>query len=139
MDSICLQFFTSSLRLRKSYYNLSLHGVCLSLNFLAVYGSTVTKLGREVGDGRGIRLRTLVSMVTKQVAMWVRNVTFLTFQSAKRSFHAIGHASISGNSRLNHPNWTIINDFRACWVFSGPSFTITEVASLLGDNCCLSN
>ena len=63
----------------ESYYNLSLHGVCLSLNYSAVYGSTGTKLCMEVGGGRGIRLETLVSMATKQVTIWVRNVTFLTF------------------------------------------------------------
>ncbi len=43
------------------------------------YGPRDTKLGREVRGGHGIRLKTLVSMVTKQVKIWVRNVTFLTF------------------------------------------------------------
>ena len=63
----------------KSYYNLSLHGVCLSLNSSAVCGSTGTKLCMELGDGCGIRLETLVSMETKKaVAEKKKTVSRLT-------------------------------------------------------------
>ena len=46
--------------------------VCLSANSSAVYGSTGTKLGREVGEGLGIRLETFVSMATIQLSRYSR-------------------------------------------------------------------
>ncbi len=48
----------------QSYYNLSLHGICLFRIYSAVYGPTDPILGREVGDGRGITMGLLVSMET---------------------------------------------------------------------------
>ncbi len=71
--------FFKDVETRQSNYNWSFHWICLSLNSSAVYGPRYTKLVREVRGGYGIRLKTLVSMVTKHVAIWVRNVTFLTF------------------------------------------------------------
>ncbi len=48
----------------QSYYNLDLMSICLLLISSVVYRLIGTKLGRNIRDGHGIRLRALVSMET---------------------------------------------------------------------------
>ncbi len=78
-----------------SYYNLSLHWVCLSLNSLAVYGSTGIILGREV---HGIRFETFVSMATKQLSWHSRKTLLRLKYWADDVFFYI--SSLLGDSNL---------------------------------------
>ncbi len=96
-----------------SYYNWSFVVVCLFPIYSAVNGPRDPILGRVVGNGCGIRLKTSVSMVTKQVAIWVLNKPFPSVLSPKWQFQAVGHPFFTGPSHLNRQNRTIFRDFRA--------------------------